>query len=76
MLKKQSKKNGGRSSRMGLRFHKEIEKIKDSRLRNGNSKERVSTEKLTNLIVRHVHWAEIRQHITEISEEEVDNYGL
>ena len=41
------KRNGGVQSRMGKRFYKEVELIKDKRLRNGKSKERVSTEKNT-----------------------------
>ena len=69
------KKNGGVQSRMGERFYKEVELIKDKRLRNGKSKERVSTEKITNLIVRHKLWPEIAEEIIEANEEEVKEYG-
>ena len=70
-----SKANGGVPSRMGVRFYKEIELIKDKRLRNGKSKDRISTEKVTNLIVRHTSWPEIAQKIIEADEEEVNEYG-
>ncbi len=69
------KKNGGITSRMGERFHKEIETIKDKRLRNGKSKERVATEKITNLIVRHTSWPDIAQTIIEADEQEVNKFG-
>ncbi len=69
------KRNGGVQSRMGERFYKEVELIKDKRLRNGKSKERVSTEKITNLIVRHKLWPEIAEEIIEANEEEVKEYG-
>lgn len=63
-------------SRIGKRFHLEIEKIKDKRLRNGNSRDRISTEKVTNLIIRHKSWPEISEEIIKLSEKEVDEYGL
>ena len=69
------KTNGGVTSRMGERFYKEVELIKDKRLRNGKSKERLSTEKITNLIVRHKLWPEIAKEIIEADEEEVKRYG-
>ena len=70
------KKNGGLPARLGKRFHEEVEKIRDAKLRNGTSKERVSTEKITNLIIRHKNWKGISAHIIEASMEEVDHYGL
>ena len=69
------KKSGGVPSRMGERFYKEVELIKDKRLRNGKSKERLATEKITNLIVRHKLWPEIAKEIIEADEEEVKRYG-
>ncbi len=69
------KNNGGIPSRMGARFHKEIELIKDKRLRNGKSKDRVSTEKITNLIVRHTSWPKISNEIIEADDEEVNKFG-
>lgn len=70
-----TKKIGGVMSRIGERFYKEVELIKDKRLKNGKSKERVATEKITNLIVRHSSWPEIAKKIIESDEEEVNIYG-
>lgn len=69
------KKNGGVMSRVGERFYKEVERIKDARLRNGKSRDRVATEKITNLIIRHKLWKDIADEIIEINEEEVNRYG-
>lgn len=71
-----NKRNGGLSSRLGKKFHEAIEKIKDAKLRNGTVKERLSTEKITNLITSHNSWEEISKHIIEAKEEEVRQYGL
>ena len=68
-------KNGGVMSRIGERFYKQVELIKDKRLLNGKSKERTATEKVTNLIVRHKLWPEIAKEIIEADEEEVKRYG-
>lgn len=76
MEKGKNKKNGGVPSRMGKKFYDAIEKIKDLRLRSGKSHDRVSTEKITNLIARHKNWAEMAAHIAEAPEEEVNQYGL
>ncbi len=69
------KTNGGIGSRIGERFYKELELIKDKRLRNGKSKDRVATGKITNLIVRHKLWPEISSEIIEADENEVNKYG-
>jgi len=68
-------RNGSVQSRLGERFYKEIELIKDKRLRNGKSKERVATEKITNLIVRHTSWADISEKIINAEETEVEEFG-
>lgn len=73
--KKRNGKNGGVPSRIGIRLYNEVEDIKDKRLRNGKSKERVATEKITNLITRHKLWPEIKQEIIDADEEEVTKYG-
>ncbi len=69
------KKNGGVMSRIGERFYKEIERIKDERLKNGKSRDRVATEKITNLIIRHKLWKDISKEMINIDEEEVEKYG-
>ena len=62
---------------MGIKFHAEIEKIKDQRLKNGRDKERISTERVTNLIVRHKEgWDIIANDIINADEKEVKRYGL
>lgn len=72
------KKNGGRMSRIGEKFHKAIEEIRDEKIKNKTSKsrDRVSTEKITNLIIRHKHWLDISKDIVDAPEEEVQRYGL
>lgn len=71
-----NKRNGGVTSRIGKKFFQEVEKIKDAKLRNGTARDRVSTEKITNLIIRHKNWQEILTHIIEANAEEVKKYGL
>ena len=70
-----SEKINGKPSRIGIRFHEEIEKIKDARIKNGKSKDRVSIEKITNLITRHKLWKDISKDIIKIQEKEVEQYG-
>lgn len=72
------KKNGGKISRIGEKFHKAIEKIRDMKIENKTSKsrDRISTEKITNLIIRHKYWPEISKNIVDAPEEEVEKYGL
>lgn len=60
------------SARVGKRFHEEIENIKDERLLNGKSKERPSTPKISNLIVKHKLWKEIKEDIINLKGEEFE----
>lgn len=76
MINKNKTTNGGRHSRIGDNFYKKVEAIIDTRLKNGKSKDRVSIEKITNLIVRHKAWDEIEKEIINATEEEVEKYGL
>ena len=69
------KNDKGRQSRIGEKFYKEVEIIKDKRLRNGKDKDRMSTKIITNLIVRHDLWLDISKKIIEADEEEVKEYG-
>ena len=69
------KRTGGVPSRMGKRFSEEVEKIIDKKLLNGTAKERVSIEKITNLIIRHSSWPDIANKIIKADEEEVKRYG-
>ncbi len=75
MNNNKTKKSGGVPSRMGERFYKEVELIKDKRLRNGKSKDRLATEKITNLKVRRSSWSDIAKKIIEADEKEIKEYG-
>ena len=68
-------KSGGTQQRIGERFYKAMEYIRDKKLLNGTARERVSIEKVTNLIVRHDRWPEIAKKIIEADKEEVKKYG-
>lgn len=73
--KSKIKKASPVQSRIGGKFRRKIEEIKDARLINGKSKDRISTEKITNMIVRHNDWSKISKHIIEAKEEEINTYG-
>ena len=68
-------KKGGCQSRVGIKFFTSIENIKDQRLRNGKSKDRISTERITNLICSHKLWKQIIIDTINASEEEFNEYG-
>lgn len=72
------KKNGGRPSKIGEKFHDALEEIKNMKIKNKTSKsrDRISTEKITNLIIRHNSWPDIAKDIIDAPEEEVRRYGL
>lgn len=70
------KKNGGVPARIGHKFSEKLEFIKDERLANRKSKERVSTEKLTNLIIKHPSWEDIEKDIINATSEEIEKHGL
>lgn len=60
---------GGVPARLGKKFHKEIEDIKKARLLNNNSDKLLSTEKITDVIVRHKLWSQISKDMIEEPEE-------
>lgn len=70
-------KNQTRShaARVGTKFFEKVEKIKDARLRNGKSRDRVSSEKITNLIIKHKLWPEVEKDIINATKEEVEEHG-
>lgn len=70
------KRNGGVFSRVGHTFKKEVEEIIDARLRNGKSTDRVSLEKISNLIVNNQHWGEMKEDIINATEEDIEKHGL
>lgn len=51
------------TSRIGKKFHKEIEEVKNKRMESGLDQTRSSTKELTDLIVRHEHWKEIKKEM-------------
>lgn len=55
------------TARIGDKFNKEIEDIKNKRLEIGIDKKRKSTRRLTNLIVRHDHWRKIKEEMITLN---------
>ena len=62
----------GVQQRVGHRFDEELEEIKVARIENKKSKEKVSTAKISNLIVRHKNFKKIKEDIIELEEGELD----
>lgn len=61
--------------RVGHKFFLEVEKIRLARIKNGLSKDKISAEKITNMIANHKLFPEIRENIEEATKEEIDEYG-
>ena len=55
------------TARIGEDFSKEIEEIKDERLKRKIDKKRKSTRKLTNLIIKHDAWNKIKEDTIQIN---------
>lgn len=67
---------GGIPARIGKKFYDEIERIKKERLLNNKSNKIVSTEKITNLIVRHKEsWEIIFNDIINIEDKDLERLG-
>jgi len=49
------------TARIGENFSKEIEEIKEERLKRGIDKKRKSTRRLTNLLIKHDNWEKIKE---------------
>lgn len=69
------KETQSHQSRIGTNFFKRVEEIKDTRLTSGKDKERISSEKITNLIVKHKFWKEVEKDIINATKEEVEKHG-
>lgn len=54
------------TARMGDEFSKELEEIKEERLKRGIDKKRKSTRVLTNLITKHSAWKKIKEDTIEV----------
>ncbi len=65
----------GCRSRIGIKFNKALEEIKDSRFKKLGKAGKISAEEITNMITHHKHWREIVEEIIESPEEEIKRYG-
>lgn len=61
--------------RVGVEFNKEIEFIKNKRLEIGKDKKKKSTKILTNIIIKHNFWKEMKKDIINIKIERVKSSG-
>ena len=72
-MENKTKTKGGRPARIGNKFHAEIERVQLERIKRGKSKDKVSVEKLTNLMVRHKEaWGIITNDLITLKEEEIE----
>lgn len=55
------------TARIGLDFGREIEDIKQERIKRGIDKKKKSTKKLSNLITKHKSWDKIKEDTIEVS---------
>ena len=55
------------TARIGNNFSEELESIKKIRLEEKTDKKRKSTKRLTNLIVKHKRWKEIKKDLIEVN---------
>lgn len=53
------------TARIGEAFNKEIQEIKEARLKSGIDKKKKSTRRLTNLLIKHKHWPKIKGEAIE-----------
>lgn len=57
----------GHTARIGMNFAAELELIKNGRLEKGMDKKRRSTRKLTELMIRHNSWDDIKSDMIELN---------
>ena len=69
-----SGKKGGVQSRIGKRFHEEIQKVR-KRILFKTSLNNLSMEEVTNLLTRHKLWTQLAEDVGNIKEEEIKQYG-
>lgn len=65
-------KKYGKQARIGMRFYDEVEEIKLERIKNGKSKDKPSTEKISNLIARHKGFKKVKEDIIKLEEDLID----
>lgn len=66
-----------KNARVGRKFYNQIEKINARRVIDDKPgrRNRISTSKITNLIVNHDLWPKIFDTIVDTNEEEIKKYG-
>ncbi len=74
LLKKTTKANGGKQTRIGIKLHDELKKIRKVILINTNIDE-ISFEQISNIITRHKLWPMIVTDAGNVKEEEIMEYG-
>lgn len=55
----------GTTQRIGNKFNAEIENIKDKRLRSGIDKKRRSTKQITDQLIKHADWEQMKEDTIE-----------
>ncbi len=72
-MAKKEKDNKNVTSRIGEKFSKEIEEIKEARLKSGIDKKKKSTRKITNVIIKHEDWEKIKKDTIELNKEDFED---
>lgn len=65
-------KEYGKMARIGIRFHGEVKDINKKRILKGKSEDKISIEKISNLIVKHKDFNQIKKEIIELDEEVIE----
>ncbi len=63
------KEKGGKMARIGKLFHLEVKSINRKRIELRKSEEKISTEKISNLIAYHKSFKQIKKEIINLEEE-------
>ena len=62
-----------KQARIGERFNREIDQIKEKRIELGIDRKRKSTRLLTELIIRHDSWPEMKRDMANLNLERIKN---
>lgn len=60
----------GHTARICAEFNKELEDIIKKRVEKGTDKKKKSKKKLTNLIIKHIRWKEMKHDLMDINLED------
>lgn len=58
---------GSHTARIGENFNKELDLIRDKRKEKRLDKKRISTHQLTNIIIKHDRWEEIKKDMMKVN---------